>query len=138
MTLSATARSITGTLRQDVEIDGSHHVSTDEPESLGGEGSAASPHELLPAALAACISTQLVMYGRTKDWELGEVSVNVVYDHRSTPRRFQVDIRLGAHLTGEQLSRLHMVAATCPVRRALQGGASFAERIRCDRAALAA
>jgi putative redox protein len=66
MTLTAVARGVPGTLRQDVEIDGLHHVLTDEPERLGGEGSAPSPHELLAAALAACISTNLVMYARTK------------------------------------------------------------------------
>ena len=129
MPLTATARSIPGTLRQDVEIDGHHHVSTDEPETVGGEGSGPSPHELLPAALASCISTQLVMYARTKGWELGEVSVGVVYDHRSTPRRFEIEICLGADVSPEQLSRLDAVAAACPVRRAIESGAEFSEHI---------
>ena len=129
MALTATARAIPGTLQQDVEIDGLHHLITDEPESVGGDGSGPSPHELLPAALAACISTQLVMYAKTKGWELGEVSVGVVYDHRSTPRRFEIDISLGGDLTTEQLSRLDAVAAACPVRRAIENGAEFAEHI---------
>ncbi len=129
MSLAAVARAVPGTLRQDIEIDGQHHVITDEPELLGGDGSAPSPHELLPAALAACISTHIVMYGRTKDWELGEVSVGVDYDHRSTPRVFEVDIRIDSELTQEQLDRLHKVAVGCPVRKALTGGATFAERI---------
>lgn len=135
MSLSAIARAVPGTLRQDIEIDGLHHVITDEPERLGGDGTAPSPHELLPAALAACISTHLVMYARTKNWELGDVSVDVDYDHRSTPRRFAVHIRLGAELTGEQLDRLHKVAVTCPVRKALQGGAEFTEQIEARPAA---
>ena len=129
MTLSAVARSVNGTLRQDVEVDGRHHLTTDEPERIGGDGSAPSPHELLPAALAACTSTHLVMYARTKGWEIGDVSVGVEYDPRSTPRRFQVDIRLGSELTAEQLARLHAVAIACPVRKALAGGAEFTERI---------
>lgn len=129
MTLHAAARSIAGTLQQDVAIDGVHHVLTDEPERLGGDGSGPSPHELLPAALASCISTHLVMYAGTKNWQLGGCTVHVDYDHRSTPRRFDVEIVLGAELTAEQLQRLHKVAATCPVRRALEGGAEFGERI---------
>lgn len=129
MTLNATAHSTRGTLQQDVEVDGHHHLTTDEPERLGGSGSAPSPHELLPAALAACISTHLVMYGRTKVWELGEVSVNVVYDHRSTPRRFEIDIRIGEDLTVDQRERLAAVAAACPVRKALAGGAEFVQHI---------
>ena len=53
MSLTATARSIPGTLRQEIVIDGRHRLITDEPERVGGEGSAPSPHELFPAALAA-------------------------------------------------------------------------------------
>jgi len=85
MSLTATARSIAGTLRQEIVIDGSHRLITDEPERVGGEGSAPSPHELFPAALAACVATTLVRYARTKEWDLGDVTVDVDYDHRSTP-----------------------------------------------------
>jgi putative redox protein len=129
MSLTATARSIPGTLRQEVVIDGKHRLITDEPEHLGGEGSAPAPHELFPAALASCIATTLVMYARTKKWELGEVSVAVEYDNRSTPRRFEVAIELGAGLSDEQLGRLEKVAASCPVRRAVETGIEFHETL---------
>jgi hypothetical protein len=52
LSLTATARSIPGTLRQEIVIDGKHRLITDQPEGVGGEGSAPSPHELFPAALA--------------------------------------------------------------------------------------
>ena len=129
MSLTATAHSIRGTLRQEVLIDGTHRLTTDEPEALGGEGSAPAPHELFPAALAACISTTLVMYGRTKDWDLGDVTVDVDYDHRATPRRFEILIRLGGDLSDLQLERLEKVAAACPVRSSIAAGIEFAERI---------
>jgi putative redox protein len=129
MGLTATARSIPGTLRQEVVIDGQHRLITDEPERLGGDGSAPAPHELFPAALAACISTTLVMYARTKEWNLGEVSVAVDYDHRSTPRRFSVAIELTGDLSGLQLERLERVAESCPVRRAIEAGIEFDETI---------
>ncbi len=129
MSLSATARSIGGTLRQDVLIDGKHHLITDEPESVGGEGSAPSPHELLAASLASCISTVMVMYARTKQWELGNVEVAVDYDNTSTPRRFQVAITISGDLTPEQLQRLEKVASTCPVRRSLETGVEIVETI---------
>ena len=130
MSLTATARSIPGTLRQEVVIDGKHRLITDEPEHLGGEGSGPAPHELFPAALAACISTTLVMYARTKGWKLGEVTVAVDYDNRSTPRRFDVVIELGGDLSDEQLRRLGKVAEACPVRRSVEVGIEFAETIR--------
>lgn len=129
MTLTATARSIPGTLRQQVVIDGRHRLITDEPERLGGDGSGPAPHELFPAALASCIATTLVMYARTKEWDLGEVAVDVDYDHGSVPRRFDVAIRLGGDLDGEQLERLEKVARSCPVRRSIEAGVEFAEHI---------
>ena len=62
--LTATAVPIRGTLKQEILVDGRHRLVTDEPPSIGGDGSAPAPHELLPAALAACISTTLVIYER--------------------------------------------------------------------------
>jgi putative redox protein len=129
MSLIASARSIPGTLRQEVLIDGRHRLVTDEPESVGGDGSAPAPHELLPAALAACVSTTLVMYARTKEWDLGEVDVAVDYDYHSTPRRFEIDIRLTGELTDAQLERLEKIAAACPIRRSIEHGMEFVERI---------
>jgi putative redox protein len=127
MTLFATARSIPGTLRQDVLIDGRHRLITDEPERLGGDGSGPAPHELYPAALAACISTTLVMYARTKGWGLGDVTVDVEYDNEANPRRFDVAIRVGADLDRAQLERLEQVARSCPLRRSIEAGAEFEE-----------
>ena len=129
MSLRATSRSIPGTLRQEVVIDGKHRLITDEPVEVGGEGSAPAPHELLPAALASCVSTTLVMYARRKGWELGEVRVDVSYDHRATPRRADITIGLGAELSAEQLELLEKVAAACPVRRSIETGFEFNERI---------
>ncbi len=129
MSLTATARSISGTLRQEVVIDGQHRLITDEPQHLGGDGSGPAPHELFPAALAACISTTLVMYARTKGWELGQVAVEVDYDHHSTPRSFQIAIKVGGDLSDAQLERLEKVARACPLRRSIEAGVEFIERI---------
>jgi putative redox protein len=115
-------------------IDGRYRLLTDEPERVGGEAGGPAPHELLPAALAACVSTALVMYARTKRWELGEVSVAVDYDNRSTPRRFDVAIELSADLTDDQLRRLEKVAESCPVRRSIEVGIEFVETMRPLRA----
>jgi putative redox protein len=129
MSLTATARSIPGTLRQEVVIDGKHRLITDQPEELGGDGSGPSPHELFPAALAACVTVTLVQYGRTKGWELGDVRVEVEYDNHSTPRRVEVVIRLDGELSEEQLQRLERVARACPLRRSIETGYAFNERI---------
>ncbi len=129
MSLTASARSIPGTLRQEVLIDGRHRLITDEPERVGGDGSGPAPHELFPAALAACVSTTLVMYARTKGWDLGAVTVDVDYDNQSTPRRFEITIRLGGDLDAAQLDRLDSVARACPLRRSIEAGVEFVECI---------
>ena len=129
MSLRASAHAVPGTLRQEVLVDGRHRLVTDQPESVGGTDRGPSPHELLPAALAACTVWAVVSYARAKDWDLGQVTVDVDYDHRSTPRRFDTTIRLTGELTPLQLERLHKVAAACPVRRSIDSGMTFVERI---------
>src|SRR5712691_719200 len=129
MSLTASAHSVPGTLRQHVVIDGRHRLVTDEPVDIGGGGSAPAPHELFPAALAACVSTTLVMYARTKNWRLDGVEVDVDYDHRATPRKFEIDIRVTGDLNAPQLAMLEKVAAACPVRRGIETGIEFVERI---------
>jgi putative redox protein len=129
MSLTATARSIPGTLRQEIVIDGRHRLITDQPEEIGGEGSGPSPHELFPAALAACVTVTLVQYGRTKGWDLGDVRVAVDYDHHSTPRTIDIAVELGGDLTDAQLERLARVARACPLRRSVEAGMEFAETV---------
>lgn len=129
MSLTASARSIPGTLRQEVVIGDGHRLVTDEPERLGGEGSAPAPHELLPAALASCISTTIIMYARTKTWDVRRVDVDVDYDHKATPRSFEIDVRIEGDLDDEQLARLERVAESCPLRRSLETGFAFHERV---------
>ena len=129
MSFTASARSIGGTMRHEVDVNGRHTIITDEPESLGGADTGPAPHELLPATLASCISTMIVLYAQRKGWEIGDVRVDVDYDHESEPRRFAVEVHLPGGLTDDQLARLRRVADTCPVRRALEGTFEFDERV---------
>ena len=129
MSLRATARAVPGTLRQELMIDGQHRLVTDQPEEIGGTGLGPSPHELFPAALAGCVAVTLTAYARTKAWDLGELSVEVDYDHRSTPRRLETSVRLSGDLTASQLERLAKVAAACPLRRSIETGMEFVDRI---------
>jgi putative redox protein len=129
MTMTASAHSIDGTLLHEIDVNGRHTISTDEPETLGGSDAGPAPHELLPAMLAACISTMIAMYAQSRDWELEDVRVDVEYDSDSTPRGIEVAIHLPAGLTPDQVTRLRRVADACPVRRAFEAGFTFEERI---------
>lgn len=131
--MKAVARSVPGTLRQEILVDGRHPLTTDQPARAGGDDAGPSPHELLPAGLGACIAWALVRYAQTKDWDLGDVTVAVDFDHRAAPRRFEIDIELTGDLTDEQLERLEKVAAACPLRRSLEAKIEFEERVRSTR-----
>lgn len=129
MSLNATAKRSGRSLRQEINIGGRHLLVTDEPEHLGGHDAGPTPHELLPAAMAGCIGTMIAMYARTKEWDIGEVEVEVEYDHTSVPRQLQIEVRVPAELSPDQLARITRVAETCPLRRALETGFEFNERI---------
>jgi putative redox protein len=130
MSLTASATTINGTLRQDVLVDGRHRLVTDQPESLGGEGAGPSPHELFAAALAGCVSVTVAAYARAKGWDLGEIRVDVDYDNHATPRRCRIVVDVDAELTEEMRARLEKVAAACPLRRSIEAGFEFEELLR--------
>ncbi len=133
MSLTATAHSSGDTLRQEVLVDGRHRLTTDEPAQLGGTDTGPAPHELVPAALAACVAVTIRMYARTKGWAVGELSVDVVYDNTSTPRHFDVTVNLPRDLTPGQVRRLMRVAEACPVRRSIEAGMVFDEHLPRER-----
>jgi len=132
MSFTATARTVGNSLRHEVDVNGRHTIITDEPTSVGGTDEGPAPHELLPATLASCISTMVAMYAKNRGWPLDGVSVDVEYDAGSVPRHFDVTVNLPAGLAPEQVRRLTRVADTCPVRRALEAGFAFDERIELD------
>ena len=47
-------------------LTAAHTITTDEPASLGGTDTAPTPHELLTATLASCVSTMLVPLRETQ------------------------------------------------------------------------
>jgi putative redox protein len=129
---TATARSIGGTLRHEVDVNGRHTLVTDEPEHIGGADTGPTPHELMAAMLAACASTMIVLYAQRRDWQLGDVRVDVRYDADVTPRQVWLTVHLPAGLNPGQIERLKRVANTCPARRALEAGFTFEERVAFD------
>jgi putative redox protein len=129
MAYTATAQPINGTLRHKIDVNGRHSITTDEPNRLGGTDTAPTPHELLAATLASCVSTMLVLYAHPRDIDLADLRVDVDYDADVTPRQVEITIHLPDHLTDDQRKRLEKVAETCPVRRALEAGFTFNERL---------
>ena len=104
----------------EVVIDDHHRFVMDEPEESGGKNAGPSPTRTLAAALAACTAITVEMYADRKEWDLGELAVDVDMEYDGPmPREFTVTLRLPGGLTEEQLERLRTIAGKCPVHRAL-------------------
>ncbi len=132
MSMTATARPVDGGLRHEVDVNGRHMIITDEPARLGGTDAGPAPHELLPAMLAACASTMIVMHANARGLEMDELRVDVVYDPEPTPRRVEMVVHAPAGLTRDQIERLRRIANACPAKRALEAGFTFDEKVIVD------
>lgn len=127
--MKATARR-TRKFQHDIRIR-DHHLSADEPEESGGDDAYPSPQELLAASLASCTAVTMEMYAKRKGWEISglEVEADFTPADRGCPTRFSLVLRLPAGLTDEQVERLRVIAAKCPVHRTLDGEVMFTERV---------
>src|SRR3954453_21729009 len=107
-----------------------HELGVDEPKDAGGTDTSPSPQELLAASLASCTAVTMEMYATRKGWDLSGVEVACEYTpaERGSPPRFQLVLRLPEGLSPEQVQRLQVIAAKCPVHRVLEGEAMFTER----------
>jgi putative redox protein len=108
-----------------------HRMTADEPEDLGGEDMGPSPQELLAASLASCTAITMEMYARRKGWNVDGLAVECDYQpaERGAVTRFELIMKMPAHLSDEQVQKLKVIAAKCPVHRTLEGEVAFDERV---------
>ena len=127
--MKATARR-TGTFSHDVDVR-THRVMVDEPRNQGGDDDGPSPQEMLAASLASCTAVTMEMYAKHKGWDIGPIEVECEYtpSERGCPTKFNLVLRLPRGLPEEQVKRLKVIAAKCPVHRTLDGEVMFNERL---------
>lgn len=108
-----------------------HQLVADEPTDHGGDDDGPSPQELLAASLASCTAITIEMYAKRKGWDLGPVEVECEYmpAERGCPTKFRLDFRLPDGCTEEQVERLKVIAAKCPVHRTLEGEVMFEDHV---------
>ncbi len=123
-------RGTPNSLTQRIDIRG-HQLTADEPAELGGDDEGPSPQELLAASLASCTAITMEMYARRKGWDIGQVEVECAYTpaERGSPTHFNLVLRLPNGCSEEQVRALRVIAAKCPIHRALDGEASFEEKV---------
>jgi putative redox protein len=119
-----------GTYQHDVKVR-DHFVTADEPRDSGGDDAGPSPQELLAVSLASCTAITLEMYAERKGWDVGPVEVDCEYSpaERGCPTKFSLVVRLPDGLEEDQVDRLMVIAAKCPVHRTLDGEVMFDERV---------
>lgn len=98
-----------------------HRLIADEPEDRGGGDQGPKPTELLAASLASCAAITIEMYADRKEWDLGQVEVQVEFTETTsdTPAKFEVKIKVPTDLDDEQRERILVIAGKCPVHKAL-------------------
>ncbi len=128
--MKATAKRSDGTFRHTLRVR-DHQLTVDERTEAGDGDAGPDPQELLAASLASCTAITMEMYAARKGWEIGEVEVEAQYTpaERGCPTKFELVLRLPADLPAEQVERLRVIAAKCPVHRTLDGEVMFEERV---------
>ena len=108
-----------------------HQMTADEPADHGGEDLGPSPQELLAASLASCTAITMEMYAKRKGWNVDGLEIDVDYTpaERGAVTRFELIMKMPAHLSEEQVEKLRVIAAKCPIHRTLEGEVSFEERV---------
>jgi putative redox protein len=129
--MKATARRSTrNSFTHRVEVR-NHQLLADEPTDNGGEDEGPMPQELLAASLASCTAVTMEMYAKRKGWDVGPIEVECDYTpaERGCPTHFNLVLRLPSDLPREQIEKLQVIAAKCPVHRTLDGESIFRERV---------
>jgi len=128
--MKATARRDGARLRHTVQVR-DHQLVVDEMPDAGGDDAGPDPLELLAVSLASCTAITVEMYAARKGWDIGHVEVDAEYSpaERGCPTKFQLVMRLPDDLPEDQVEKLRVIAAKCPVHRALEGEVMFQERI---------
>ena len=108
-----------------------HTLIGDEPPDKGGTDTGPTPGQLLALSLASCTAITIEMYAERKQWDVGDLEVEVDYDLGETdvPARYEVVLRLPPGLSDEQAERLRVIAGKCPVHRALTGDVEIDDRV---------
>jgi putative redox protein len=108
--------------------DGRHSAWADTTQDNGGGESGFRPHELLEAALAACMNMAATMYAAKHAIPLTQVVTKVTLDRSGSEQVvFRYSVELSGDLALEQRQAILSAMRVCPVRKTLMRGVRFSD-----------
>lgn len=108
--------------RQVVDVDG-YSLYFDQPQAVGGAGSAPAPHAYLDAAVLACKGMVIRLFAARRNLPLDDVKITLNTDDSKERDGLYVmnfDIELIGDLDDKQRLTLLSVAEQCPVGKLLE------------------
>ena len=106
-----------------------HFVVTDVPVSEGGADTAPTPVEYLLTAIGGCVAVTLRMYAARRNWDVGEITVNVFQLKDENGAYLTEEISFEKEITEDQRKRLLVFAGKCPVAKMVKEGTRIESKI---------
>ena len=100
---------------------GDHNLIVDEPEDIGGKDLGPTPTRLLESSLASCVAITLKMYAARKDWDVGDIEVEITSGRNEDGSlTFHKKLNFTGDIDADQLKQLQIISTRCPISRTLQ------------------
>jgi putative redox protein len=106
-----------------------HFLVTDVPISEGGADAGPTPVEYLLTAIAGCVAVTLRMYAARRNWDVGEININVFQMKDENGAYLSEEISFEKEISDDQRERLLVFAAKCPVAKMVKGETRIESKI---------
>lgn len=122
-------RSVNSSSKSGFKVENStrtHNWIADEPLDVEGTNLGPTPKELLLSSISSCIAITLRMYAKRKDWDLGEIRVDLELIEEDGQPVIEKSIHFSNQsLDEKQLQRLLDISNRCPVVKMIHGDILF-------------
>jgi putative redox protein len=106
-----------------------HFLVTDVPISEGGADAGPTPVEYLLTAIAGCVAVTLRMYAARRNWDVGEININVFQMKDENGAYLSEEISFEKEISDDQREHLLVFAAKCPVAKMVKGETRIESKI---------
>ena len=108
---------------------GGHSITADEPVEVGGNNEGPTATQLLLSSLGSCTAITMRMYAQRKEWNLGDITIDLSIDRENVEGRMVSkilrSISFSEELSEEQKERMLLIADKCPIHKTLTGELSI-------------